>query len=212
MAGKVTRFITLTLRASNTPLTDQIDRLFRSFRALRVDKNLGGKLKGGAAFGEIKIGERSGRWHPHLHVIAEGAFIDQKELSRAWHRITGDSTIVDIKRVDSVERAASYVAKYVTKPADASVFANTELLDEFVCAIAGRRLCSTFGSWRGFCLDAPPPDDVQWITLGSVHSLRLSASDGNVDALRWLEAASRKWPLFGTLFSIPPPTDDVPAL
>jgi hypothetical protein len=38
-----------------------------------------------------------GMWHPHLHVIAEGRFLDKHALSAAWHHATGDSFVVDIR-------------------------------------------------------------------------------------------------------------------
>lgn len=208
IAGKVTRFITLTLRHSNTPLSAQLDRLYRSFAALRRRKDLKCVFEGGAAFLEVKLSRDGGSWHPHLHIITEGSFIEQKALSRAWHEVTGDSSIVDIRRVKENGDVARYVCKYVTKPADATIFSDTARLDEFICSISGRRLCLTFGRWRGFKLDADPMTDVKWITIGSVETLKGRANDGDISAIRFLEAARRKWPLFASLFDIPPPNAD----
>jgi hypothetical protein len=208
LAGRVTRFVTLTLRASDTPLADQIDRLYRSFAALRRRAQVKGAFTGGAAFLECKIGEGSGLWHPHLHIITEGQYIDCRELSREWHKVTGDSSIVKIKAVPDNAARAAYVTKYVTKPADNSVFAVQVMLDEFICAIGGRRLAMTFGSWRGLKLDGEPPEDVKWISVGSPRGLMSDAARGDVNAIRLLEAAQRKWPLFAELWKIPPPTDD----
>lgn len=208
IAGKWTRFITLTLRHSNTPLAAQLDRLYRSFVALRRRKDLGATFRGGAAFLEVKLSRDNGQWHPHLHIIAEGCFVDQKALSFAWHEVTGDSSIVDVRKVSDAGDISRYVCKYVTKPADATIFADAARLDEFICSIGGRRLCLTFGTWRGFKLDADPVDAANWITLGSVETLRGRADEGDPDAIRYLEACARKWPLFGTLFATPPPPAD----
>lgn len=210
LAGKVTRFVTLTLRASNTPLADQIDRLYRSFAALRRRTRCKDAFTGGASFLECKIGEGSGLWHPHLHILTEGQFIDCFELSREWHAVTGDSSIVKIKKISDNAMRASYVTKYVTKPADASIFNVPALLDEFMIAITGRRLAFTYGTWRGLKLDGDPPTEEKWITLGSVETLRGRAIAGDVDAIRHLEACARKWPLFGEVFALPPPLSDVP--
>lgn len=208
LAGRVTRFVTLTLRASNTPLVDQLDRLYRSFSALRRRAGLKGVFTGGACFLECKIGEGSGMWHPHLHIITEGKYIDCRELSREWHKVTGDSSIVKIKAVPDNSARAAYVTKYVTKPADNSVFAVQAMLDEFICAIGGRRLAMTYGTWRGLKLDGDAPTDEKWITMGSVETVRGRAMSGDVDAIRCMEACTRKWPLFGELFALPPPLAD----
>lgn len=208
IAGRVTRFITLTLRHSNTPLAAQLDRLYRSFAALRRRKDFRPVFAGGAAFCEVKLSKDNSQWHPHLHIVTEGQYVEQKALSRAWHEVTGDSSIVDIRRVNEAGDVSRYVCKYVTKPADATIFAVTDRLDEFICAIGGRRLCLTFGSWRGFKLDADPENAAKWITLGTVETLRGRAMEGDVDAIRYMEACSRKWPLFGALFALPPPHDE----
>lgn len=210
IAGRVTRFVTLTLRASNTPLADQIDRLYRSFAALRRRAGCSAAFTGGAAFLECKIGEGSGLWHPHLHILTEGCYMDCRDLSREWHKVTGDSSIVKIKKVSDNAQRASYVTKYVTKPADASVFNVQPMLDEFMIAIAGRRLAMTYGTWRGLKLDGDPPEDVQWITVGTPAQLIADANAGSTDAIRMLEAAQRKWPLFAEQWKIPPPDDALP--
>lgn len=210
LAGRTTRFITLTLRHSNTPLSAQLDRLYRSFSALRRRRDFKCVFEGGAAFLEVKLSRDNGQWHPHLHIVTEGVFVEQRALSRAWHEVTGDSSIVDIRRVSDNADVSRYVCKYVTKPADASIFNVSDRLDEFVCSIGGRRLCLTFGSWRGFKLDADPSDATTWTTVGSIDSLRSDAAQGDADAIRYLEAAQRRWPLFGILFALPPPDLVVP--
>jgi hypothetical protein len=64
-----------------------------------------------------------------------------------------------------------------------------ERLDELILALKGKRLCLTFGTWRGCCL-TQPIEDGTWIQLGSVQDLRQQASDGNLETqqiLRTLE-------------------------
>lgn len=209
LADKQTRFMTLTLRHSNTPLKDQIDRLYRSFATFRRRHDFQEHVRGGAAFLEIKLSERDGLWHVHLHCIIEGKWWDQREVSAGWHAVTGDSSIVDIRPVKSGEDAARYVTKYVTKPADSSVFAVPDKLDEFMTAIKGRRLCLTFGSWRGIKLEEKPePTSEGWNAIGSVGSLYINAKAGDENARRWLEAAHRKWPILlercGTIPAVAP--------
>lgn len=206
MAGEYARFMTFTLRHSQTPLKDQVDRLYRSFNKLRERESWRKHVLGGASFIEIKLASTDGCWHVHLHCLVVGSFWDQKEISREWHAVTGDSSIIDVRAVGDSQHAINYVTKYVTKPADSTVYASPTHLQELVITLAGRRLCATFGTWRGHKLEQDPPDDVKWISVGSIDNLRSKANQGDGDALRWLEAAARKWPLMSTYFCTPPPT------
>lgn len=199
--AKHTRFMTFTLRHSQTPLRDQLHRLRHSFNMLRRHKSWKESVRGGAAFLEVKISEKDGMWHPHLHLMVEGQFWDQREISREWHCVTGDSSIVHIKAMDDVAAMARYVTKYVTKPASKEIFCDAEKLDEFICAMKGQRLCFTFGSWRGLKLEEVPDDNVTWISVGNVSYLKSKATDGDEDAKRWIGVASRKWPLLAKMFS-----------
>ncbi len=193
MSEKTCRFITLTLRHSETSLADQIDRLYRSFSTLRRRKFWMSCVSGGAAFLEVKL-SKVGQWHPHLHIIATGNFVDQKELSREWHAVTGDSSIVDVRAIPSHEDRARYVTKYVTKPAPTEVFSQPEKLDEMVCSMRGRRLCLTFGSWRGIQLDGDAVDERKWVSCGSVEQIIDRAIAGDAEGIRYVEALLRNYP------------------
>jgi len=199
--------LTLTLRHSLTPLTDQINRLYASFTLLRRRHSWKTHVRGGCAFLEIKIGERDGLWHVHLHVLLDAAYWDQKEISADWHAVTGDSSIVHVKAYENHEMAASYATKYVTKPADSSVFADARKLDEFLLAMKGRKLALPFGTWRKMNLMQKPKQNVKWISLCRVEHLAGKATTGDKEALRWLEAAQRKWPLFAECFRPRPPPE-----
>lgn len=192
--------LTLTLRHSRTLLVDQIKRLYVCFNNLRRRQAWRDHVVGGVAFLELKVSERDDLWHVHLHVLCEGSFWDQREISREWHAVTGDSSIVDVRRVQDGPLAAVYVTKYVTKPADNSVFARREKLDEIICSLRGTKLCLPFGTWRSLKLMEKPKADVAWISVGSISNLQRRARENDVEAIRFLEAAARKWPLFATLF------------
>lgn len=191
---KSIRFITLTLRHSPTPLKDQIDRLLHSFLLLRRRANWKAHVVGGAAFLEVKISEKDGLWHPHLHILAEGIWWDTKEISAHWHAITGDSTIVDITRPRVIEDVCAYAVGYCTKTVHPSVFLNPDSLDEAITALRGRRMCTTFGTWRGTPLEPEEPDTRVWTTLGRLETVIRRALDGVVACQRWVEAAARKYP------------------
>jgi hypothetical protein len=207
LKARTTRFVTLTQRASDTPLPDQLDKLYRDFSTLRRRDWWRRRVTGGAAFLEVKLGENSGLWHAHLHVLVEGDYLSQKELSAEWYAVTGASFIVDVRAVPDAVHRARYVTKYVTKPADASVFADPAKLAIFVAALKGRRLCLTFGSWRGVSLDPDEPTAEGWRSIAPLGQLFSDARGGDAAALRWVEALSRKYPSLPAAFGGPAPPD-----
>ena len=73
-------------------------------------------VEGGIYSLEVTYDEVNRNWHPHLHVLTQGTFFDQKMLSTLWKTVTGDSPVVDIRAVKSKKHVAKYVSKYVTKP------------------------------------------------------------------------------------------------
>jgi hypothetical protein len=183
------RFITLTLSSDQTPLTKQVDRLYRSFRTLRADEWWDKNVSGGAAFLEITFNATLGMWHPHLHPIVQGEYLPQSVLSRKWLAITGNSPIVHIKLVPDVSAVCSYVAKYAAKGMDDSVFSNPDRLQEWMIASSGRRLCLTFGAWRGFkLLDHTPLDMSEFRAVGSLTQITRDAAVGDELAIRTLNA------------------------
>lgn len=199
-------FVTLTLKHSLTPLKDQLDRLLASFNRLRERRWWEDRVKGGAAFIEIKVGERSGLWHPHLHLVVDASWLDQRELSQEWLKVTGDSSIVDVRLVKDFGHVAHYVAKYVAKAASHEVFASPAMLDEMITALKGRRLCTTFGAWRGQKLSEVPPSDVEWRMIGSVDALFDRARKGESIALAFVALMTEKWPSLADAFgAVKPP-------
>ena len=162
--GRSLSFITLTLCGKGEPLHELITRLYKSFRALRSHPIFIDNVMGGAAFLEIKYSDKAQRWHPHLHIIADAKFIEQGWLAKAWHSITKDSFIVDIRRVNNPEEVQRYVTKYASKPLNTSFSNSPDLLEEAIMALKGRRLCTCFYSWYGTALshaeDEELADDV----------------------------------------------------
>lgn len=181
------RFVTLTLRHSNTPLKAQVKRLYASFRKLRNSKLWKKSQRGGAAVLEVKWQPQSRRWHAHLHVIAEGSFIDQRSLSAAWHSATGDSQIVDIRQLSSEKDAAHYVAKYMSKGTNNEVWQNEEAASEWISATKGTRMCATFGTWRGFGLLQRSKEKGDWVAVDLLRHVASRARAGDVVAINLLQ-------------------------
>lgn len=205
------RFYTFTLKHNDTPLTAQLDRLYLAFRTLRRQAIWRHNITGGAFFLEVKVGDDN-RYHPHLHVLAEGVWIDQRELAQAWHGITGDSFIVDVRPCPDPRKRALYVTKYATKPADSSVIRNPAKLDEFIIAIKGRRLFQPFGKWRALL---PSDDDDepqrQLISLGSIYTICARAAGGDHACRMWWSMATAKWPHLSVFSPHPTHTNTDPA-
>jgi len=178
---KRVRFITLTLKSTDDPLATQLDRLRDCFHTLRHKKRWTDRVKGGIAFFEITFNAETRRWHPHLHILTEGAFFPHDLLKSLWHQITIDSSIVDIRAVANATQAARYVAKYATKGWNASVQHDRVALTEAITALKGRRLALVFGSWKGFTLK-PDPDKEEWAPLLSLPALTKLAETGDTFA------------------------------
>lgn len=215
LAGREVKFITLTLRTMpDEALSQCIDRLYLAFRAMRRTPLWISSVRGGAAFLEITRGSAtkslgraapgcgaaavaqpdsaSGHWHTHLHVICDAKYIPVSELGLAWSVASRGSYIVNIQRAAG-GGAANYVTKYVTKALSGPVSRDEMILDEFVVALRGRRLCLTFGSWYGKSKLAsieqepeamPQAKPVNWRSVGAYSLVYAAALRGESIALR----------------------------
>lgn len=152
------RFLTLTLAASDAPLSEQIDRLLACFRQLRRLKAWGDHVRGGVATIECTFNASTGCWHPHIHAIVDGTFLPQPKLKSAWLKVTGDSYIVDVRKVHDARQAARYVASYMTKHGAVAGWP-MERIREYATGMFGRRMLQTFGSCHGIETDKKPEPD-----------------------------------------------------
>lgn len=173
------RFMTLTLKSTDQPLTEVLSRLIKSFGQLRRRKEIAERIDGGVWFLEITRNVETGRWHPHLHVLFQGTFIPQQILRRNWLDITKDSFIVDIRALRDSKQAAEYVCKYASKGCDGSVWHDEEALTEAMDALSARRTFSVFGSWKNLDLSKPPTSDEEWEPVAPLWRLILDAQDGD---------------------------------
>jgi hypothetical protein len=170
MADHPYRLLTLTLLASTVPLREQLTRLYTCFRKLRQTKTWKQRVTGGAAFLEITLNDATQKWHPHLHLILEGKYYPQEQLSRDWFKLTGDSKVVDIRLISNRNAACIYVTKYCTKAHDHRITRNPEPFAELIQAVKSRKLIMPFGTWRKWKLTAKL-DDPDWEYLGPLDEL-----------------------------------------
>ena len=180
------RLITLTLRKSDRTLTEDIDRLYAGFTRLRRRRVWTKGQRGGVFFIEVKRRRGNDGWHVHLHILAEGTWIDKKKIKSAWLQITGDSFIIDVKYCESGADAARYVAKYASKGVHGSCYHDPYVLQEAMEAIKGRRLVGKYGTWRGLDLN----DTVEvgnWIGVAPLHRILADAATGDPQAVKIID-------------------------
>ncbi len=139
------RFLTLTVKHTDEPLENQIEKLYAHFRNLRRTVDWLYHVEGGVWFFQIKKTESTGQWHPHLHVLVSGRYWARQSLSALWHKVTGDSMVTDVRAIRDNRKAAEYVARYCSKPAVTADMTTEELLSMYH-ALLGRRLSGTFGN------------------------------------------------------------------
>lgn len=203
--GKPIRFLTLTIKTTHEPLAGSLDKLYKSFQALRRRRIWRKHVTGGVAFLEVKWSPDARRWHPHLHCLVQGSYIDKSRLSRSWHEITTDSFIIDIRRPPNDAAVTRYVTKYASKPFNNTYLNRPELLDEAILALAGRKLALTFGTWRGAKLTGSSIDGC-WEPVAALETILNRAARGHAQSRFILECLTNR-KLDDFLPRSPPPLD-----
>jgi hypothetical protein len=182
--------VTLTVK-NGDDLAERFRHLHKGQRELwmRKHRGRGSVLDGvdGAVWSyEVKRGQNSGDWHPHLHMIALSEVQpSQERLSREWHEVTGDSFIVDVRPIvgDPAEGFLE-VFKYAVKFSDQPPADTWHAFE----TLKGKRLLGSAGCFRG--VDVPeeltdePLDDLPYVDLfyrylhgmGYAHAPRLRAA------------------------------------
>ncbi|KKL67274.1 hypothetical protein LCGC14_2136620 [marine sediment metagenome] len=176
------RLVTLTLRHSPDPLRDQLDRLRKAFRRLRQRKFWKSCVAGGIGTIEIKRTD-AGEWHPHLHIVATGRFIDQDLLSREWLQVTANSRIVDVREVYTHRAAIEYLCKYVTKPPPIENLLTLEVATDWILGLERSRLLIPFGNVQPYEPDQESDDyPTDWSPVSSLADLLERRADGDMEA------------------------------
>lgn len=179
-------FMTFTVRGRpGDTLNPLLETLTSAWRQLRASDMWREKIRGGVAMLEVKHSQTSGgHWHPHLHVIADGDYIEVGWLSQLWKTLTAGSSQVHVTRVKDQAHTINYVTKYASKPMDASFLRRPNLLQQAIVALKGRRLCACFGSWYGTRLIEELPDEespifTEWRCIGSLRDLEAKRDQGD---------------------------------
>lgn len=166
--AKKPKFITLTLKHSDAPLSHQITSLYDFFKKLRRRPYWKNRITGGIWFFQVKKSKNDHLWHPHIHILCDGRYLPHDRLSDIWCEITHGSSVVDIRAVKNPKKAAEYVARYATAPAKLDDLEKDDAV-EVVDSLAGRRVCGTFGTAKGLQLVPKKcPDADEWEFLCGV--------------------------------------------
>ena len=142
------RFLTLTQADKPEPLLVSLNRLADSFRKLRQRPEWKQHVQGGTYAIETTFNVVSGTWHVHLHILFDGRFWAQNDISALWLAVTKDSKIVDVRVVADAAITSRYIATYIAKPSGLDMWPAARII-EFAQAMHGRRLIHTFGTLHG---------------------------------------------------------------
>lgn len=184
--------VTLTVKDGND-LEERYKHLHKSQRELWKRKHRGrGSVFDGVAGAvwsyEVKRGDGSGLWHPHLHMVVLSAHSPDKYLlSSEWENITGDSKIIDVRPISQDDPASGFVEvfKYAVKFSDQP---EADTVSAYQ-VLKGRRLLDCSGCFRGVVipeslldepLDGLPYIDMFYRHTGQGYSLQKVAEGASL--------------------------------
>ena len=161
------KMLTLTLKHSDEPLEDQIRLLYDSWRKLRKHKFFKNRVKGGIWFFQIPRNKERTQWHPHIHAVIEGDFIDNNWISKEWERITGHSKIIHVTLIRDFAAASKEIARYASRPNRLENLSDDSAI-ELILASRALRTCGTWGTGRKCSLRPQIVyNKIDWENLGA---------------------------------------------
>jgi hypothetical protein len=176
------KFMTLTLKHTGSPLSDQITALYKFFKELKRRPWFKKRVFGGVWFFQVKVSKADGMFHPHIHILFQGRFIDHEKICQIWKQITHGSDIVDIRAVKNPKKAAEYVARYASAPCDITKETEEKAI-EIATALHGRRICGSWGLAKSVKFAPGKPDDAdQWQRLGSFSQITEGSKWNDIDS------------------------------
>jgi hypothetical protein len=155
-------FLTLTVKNPSILQPVFIKKLQRDINKFRCSSYVRRHIHGGISV--IECGHPSDRrnWNLHVHCLVSAHYIDQKIISKEWLKATGDSYVVDIRRVGSDERALNYLFKYIHKAPNVLTDRGDYHLDMLKSiynhAFKGLRHVNAWGTLRPVCFKGADDD------------------------------------------------------
>lgn len=203
------RFLTLTVRHRHEPLRTLLNRIYTAFRKLRQTMHWKDRVDGGVALLELTYGVDRNGWHPHLHCIIAGRYIDIVIIRRSWLAITGDSFQAHVRKIPNKSRTIGYVCRYATKAVPPNIFRDRSLIAEALDALHNRRLVLSFGTWKNYRL-LEDPRERGWEAFDSISNLIARRRDDDELASRvlsMLPSADLRTGEFVVDLDLPPPEE-----
>lgn len=187
------RFITFTVKSCDATLREQLDRLTDRYKALRKTDMWKRHVRGAIATIEVTFNQNTRQFHPHLHVIADGSYWDQKSIASTWQSVTGDSCVVDIRAVRGRNNAAKYIAKYAAKPGDIASWPAGQI-NEYADAIHRRRMLIATGTMHNAKSDVDGDREIVRVVGDRIplHALERRANTGCYRAALLLTALANQ--------------------
>lgn len=168
--GLIPVMITLTVK-NGRDLAERYQHLDHSLRRLTQKRRNArkasaktktelAKVEAAAMSTEVTFNQDTQEWHPHVHMVAlVSDYLDPFALSSEWEDITGDSKIVDVRKIQAKEGDLAdgllEVFKYALK------FSDLDPKDRVYASecLQGKRLVRTLGSFRGLEMPEKLVDD-----------------------------------------------------
>ena len=119
------------------------------------------KAKGAVFSYETTYSEENG-WHPHIHaIVLLDSYIDQKKMSQEWKKITKDSEVIDIRKIQGdseaeITKGFAEVFKYSLKFSDLTLEQNLHAFE----VMRRKRLTGSFGLFWGVKVPEKMTDDL----------------------------------------------------
>lgn len=166
--GNDWHLVTLTApTVSKRQLKSELDKRTKAFRFIVNDRlRKVHKVKfNGIRKTECTYNEREDKYHPHYHLLVEGAHVAhliRDEWVRYWN--TARVSAQDVRKIGTTEQDLLEVFKYATKETTREgVQYSGDVLDTIYKHLEGRRIFQTYGDIKRA---VPEPDEEQTESVG----------------------------------------------
>lgn len=135
----------LTVKSSEN-LDELLKQLYESFYMLRRSKYWLTHIKGGAF--RLHVDHTPSGYHPHFEILLElHEDINKKEISELWSKITKNSYVINLQKVENTEEDKSRLVSYILKPSFNKIKNSPLLMEVYKKAVRKRKKLQRFGYW-----------------------------------------------------------------
>lgn len=178
------KLLTVTLKNPKKLTSEAVTHLRNCFSRLRRRKEIKNRLWGGLYAIECKKSVHQDGWNVHIHALIDSLYIPQERLSEIWKEITGNSPVVDIRKVKGI-KGLKEVLNYVSKEGEIQEVKDLVHYEE---VMANRKQIQTFGSLydkdpKEFFLECRKCGSTRWNFLGLIKGPEILFSRVDIDYL-----------------------------